>query len=83
MALGGGNWNYTNKILPGTYTRTITVGRPEAPLTQGITAGALKLDWGPDGKVFSITAEQFRDRAEELTGYPYNAPENTLLREIF
>lgn len=83
MALGGGSWVYTNKIMPGTYTRAITVGKPDVPLTNGICAGALNLDWGPDGEIFIINADEFRDKAEQMTGHTYLSDENILLREIF
>lgn len=81
--LGGGTFTYYNKILPGTYTRYFTNTAPTQPETTGITAGALNLDWAPDGKVFQITADDFHDNAERITGHAYDAKENLLLREIF
>ncbi len=82
--LGGGEFTSYNKAPEiGTWTIYKTIGRPVSPITTGITAGALSLDWAPDGKVFQITASDFKDKAEVLTGHTYNAPENLLLREIF
>lgn len=81
--LGGGTFTYFNKVLPGTYTRYITISPPEEPVLTGITAGALNLDWAPDEKVFQISAADFHDNARKITGHEYDDPENLLLREIF
>lgn len=83
MANGGGSFTDYNKTIPGVYTNIITVGRPQTPLTSGITAGAVVMDWQPEGEVFEITADEFYANPVAVTGYELNAPENTVLREIF
>lgn len=83
MAMGGGEFKAYNKVLPGVYTNYITVGRPIPPITEGITAGGVVMDWMPEGEVFSLTADEFNSNALIHTGYPVDAPENIILREIF
>ena len=83
MAFGGGNFRDYNKGMPGTYTNTITIGAPVARVTRGITAGGLKLDWGPDDQIFKITKAEFGDHPVDVTGYPEADDHNILIREIF
>lgn len=83
MAFGGGNYLRFNKIIPGVYTNTITVGLPVQRQTRGIVAGGFVMDWGPDGEIFEITKEDFQDNAVERTGHAKDAPENILFREAF
>ena len=46
MALGGGTFINTNKILPGSYINFVSAKRTSSSLTErGIAAIALELDW--------------------------------------
>ena len=72
MALGGGNWISQNKTLPGTYINFVSTARASSSLSErGIAAMPLVLSWGPDGEVFTVTAEQFQKDSMKLFGYPY------------
>lgn len=81
--LGGGNFTYYNKIMPGTYTRWETVrAQRETDLT-GFVAGGFVMDWGPEGEPFQIEADQWESMAEQITGYSSVNEKNVLFRECF
>lgn len=84
MALGGGTWQFQNKILPGTYINFVSKYRAEAAIAdRGYANMALELDWGPEDKVFAVTAEDFQDNSMALFGYDYAADELKPLRDLF
>ena len=61
MALGGGTFINTNKILPGSYINFVSAKRTSSSLTErGISAIALELDWCVEGEVFKVTNEEFQ-----------------------
>ena len=43
----------------------------------------VSLDWGPEGVVFSMTAQDFQRDARKLLGYSAQAPELKGLRDLF
>ena len=60
MALGGGTFISQNKVLPGAYINFVSVAQASATLSdRGIVTMPLDLDWGAEGKVFEVTAEEF------------------------
>lgn len=84
MALGGGTFTTQNKVLPGAYLNFVSAARASATLSdRGVAAMPLELDWGPDGEVFTVTAEQFQKQTRELFGYAYTHERMKGLRELF
>lgn len=84
MAFGGGTFTAQNKKLPGSYINFVStsMGAP-APFARGVAAIGYQLDWGKDGEVVSVTAEDFRKNSLALFGYNYDAPELKGLRDLF
>lgn len=84
MALGGGSFVTTNKILPGSYINFVSAKRATAMLSErGIAALALELDWCPDGVVFEVTNEDFKRYSLENFGYEYDNHKLKGLRDLF
>ena len=71
MALGGGTWLSQNKVLPGSYINFVSAARASAALSErGIAAMPLEWSWGPEGEVFTVTAQAFQKDSVKLFGYP-------------
>lgn len=84
MALGGGTWQFQNKILPGTYINFASKVRAEADISErGYATMALPFDWGPENVVFPVTAEEFQENSLSIFGYDYTADELKGLRDLF
>ena len=84
MALGGGTWQFQNKILPGTYINFASKVRAEADISdRGYATMALSLDWGPENTIFPVTAEDFQEKSLQVFGYDYTADELAGLRDLF
>lgn len=84
MALGGGNWQSQNKILPGTYVNFISIAKANANLSnRGVAAAPFELSWGPEGKIFTVTVGEFQKNSKLLFGYAYDHSKMLPLREIF
>lgn len=84
MALGGGKWISQNKELPGTYINNVSLANASSTLSdRGICTMPLELDWGADGKVFTITNEDFQKNSLSLVGYPYTDDHLKGLRDLF
>lgn len=84
MALGGGTWQFQNKILPGTYINFASKVRAEADISdRGYATMALPLDWGPENTIFPVTAEDFQEKSLQVFGYDYTADELAGLRDLF
>lgn len=70
MALGGGTFTAQNKVLPGSYMVFISAVQTGSALSgRGTAAMGLELDWGPEGAIFALSAEDLRDQALPLLGY--------------
>ena len=70
MAIGGGTFTSQNRVLPGAYINFISASRADAALSdRGSAAMALELDWGPEGEVFTVYAEDFMKNARSIFGY--------------
>lgn len=81
--LGGGTFTTQNKVLPGSYINFISAARASATLSdRGTVAMGLELNWAPEG-VFMVTTEDLIKRSKELFGYPYDAAELSVVRDIF
>lgn len=84
MALGGGTFIAQNKVLPGSYINFISAARASANLSdRGIAAMPLELDWGVDGEVFTVTAEDFQKESLKYFGYAYDNEKLKGLRDLF
>jgi hypothetical protein len=84
MALGGGVFVTQNKVLPGSYINFVSASAASATLSdRGVAAFPIVLSWGADGKVFTVTAEEFQKDSLKIFGYPYTADELAGLRDLF
>ena len=84
MALGGGTFTAQNKVLPGTYINFVSTPTTVSGLGErGVVALPIPLTWGEQGKVLTVTAEDFQNKSLNILGYQYTAPELMPFREIF
>lgn len=84
MALGGGSFVSQNKTLPGSYINFVSAARAAASLSErGVAALPAALDWGPEGTVLEVTAQDFQTDTRKLFGYRPTAPELKGLRDLF
>lgn len=84
MALGGGIFTTQNKVLPGTYMNFISAKRATSALAErGTAALAMTLDWGVDGEVFTVKAEDLERHSLKIFGYPYDSEELKGVRDLF
>ncbi len=84
MALGGGNFTSFNKILPGTYINFVSANSASGDVSdRGICAAALELDWGKEGEMVKVTAEDFNTKSVNFFGYNYNHDKLRGLRDLF
>lgn len=84
MALGGGTFLVQNKTLPGSYINFISLARASATLSdRGYGAMALELDWGPEGKVFTVENSDFESDSLQIFGYDYTHNKLKGLRDLF
>ena len=84
MALGGGTFLTQNKVLPGTYHNFISAARAYANLSaRGFVALPIILDWGVDGEVFTVTAEDLQKNSLKIFGYDYTHQKLKGLRDVF
>lgn len=84
MAYGGGTFTTQNKTLPGAYINFVSVTSASATLSdRGVAAAPFTLSWGPEERVFEVTAAEFIKNSKKIFGYGYDAPGLLGLREIF
>lgn len=84
MPLGGGTWIFQNKKLPGTYINFISKVRATAEFSdRGYGTMPLSLDWGPEGEIFKVEADDFQKNSLKYFGYDYTADEISGLRDLF
>jgi len=84
MALGGGTFTTQNKVLPGTYINFVSAARATSVLSdRGIVAMPLELDWGIEGQVFAVDAENFHSESLRVFGYAYTHEKMKGLRDLF
>ncbi len=84
MALGGGVWTTQNKKLPGAYINFVSVANASAELSErGYAAMPLVLDWGAEGKVVTVTEEDFIKNSQKIFGYEYTNAKLMGLRDLF
>lgn len=84
MALGGGSFTNYNKVLPGTYINFVSTSNASGSVgDRGICAVAMELSWGPEGEMFSVTADEFLTNSLKYFGYVYTHQKNKGLRDLF
>ena len=84
MALGGGFFITQNKVLPGTYHNFISAKRAFVNLSErGYVALPIEFDWGLDGQVLTLTAEDFQNKSLQLLGYENDHEKLKPFREVF
>lgn len=84
MALGGGTFLTQNKVLPGSYINVISANKASAELSdRGIVALPVTIGLWENGKVKTITKDEFQKNSMELFGYNYTDKELKPLREVF
>lgn len=84
MALGGGTFISQNKVLPGAYINFVSAAAAKANLSErGYAAVGLSLDWGPEGKVFEVTQEDFQKNSRKIFGHAYGEDSLKGLRDLF
>jgi len=82
--LGGGNFTAQNKVLPGAYINFVNAASAGASMGErGVAAIPMVLDWGPEKKVFEVTAEDFQGKSREIFGYSYDDAAMIPVRELF
>ena len=69
MPIGGGTFTVQNKILPGAYINFVSMGTNAKMGSRGVAALPLELNWGPDEKVFTMTATDFNATSLKVFGY--------------
>lgn len=84
MALGGGTFTTQNKDLPGTYINFVSAASASAELSErGICTMPLELDWGVEGEVFTVTAEDYQKNSLKIFGYAYGNDKMKGLSDLF
>ncbi|KMY49233.1 phage tail sheath family protein [Peribacillus loiseleuriae] len=84
MVLGGGTFTSQNKVLPGSYINFVSAARASSSLSdRGVAAIAIELDWGQEGKVFTVNNEEFQRYSQFIFGYEYTHEKLIGIRELF
>lgn len=84
MSFGGGTFTTQNKVLPGTYINFVSAKSGNVTLSdRGVATMPLELDWGIDGEVFTVTAEDFQKKSKTIFGYEYTHEKLKGLRDLF
>lgn len=84
MSLGGGTFIAQNKKLPGTYINFVSKRSASSLVGErGVAAIGVELDWGKDGEIIEVTAEQFTENSLKIFGYEYSNEKLKGLRDLF
>ncbi len=84
MALGGGTFTAQNKVLPGAYINFVSAAAASGTLSdRGVAAMPLALDWGPDGVIFEVDAEDLEKESLALFGRRAGDAELAGIRDVF
>ena len=84
MALGGGTFVTQNKVLPGTYMNFVSAVNAGSALSErGIATLPLSLSWGPEGEMFTVTAEGVQKDSRKIFGCAYTDDALKPVREVF
>lgn len=84
MALGGGSFTNYNKVLPGTYINFVSSANVSGAVgDRGVCAVAMELDWGKEGEMVAVTAEEFNKNSLKLFGYVVTSSKLSALKDLF
>jgi hypothetical protein len=84
MALGGGTFIAQNKILPGSYINFVSLVAASASLSdRGVAALGVEMDWGAEGSLIELTAEDFMKKSFKIFGHEYGDDALKGLRDLF
>lgn len=84
MALGGGNFTSTNKVLPGTYINFISTGRASSNVSdRGYGALAIDSNFMRSGEIITVTCEDFQKNSLRIFGYEYGSAVLKGMRDLF
>lgn len=84
MALGGGTFTSFGKVLPGIYVNFVSAASVSSSSSErGTAAAAMQLSWGPEGEMFTVTADEFFKNSTKLFGYAYSDTEIQCVRDLF
>ncbi|MDU5681012.1 MAG: phage tail sheath subtilisin-like domain-containing protein [Peptostreptococcus sp.] len=84
MALGGGTFTTTDKMLAGAYINSVSAARSLSLIgDNGVVAIALEHDYGNTGEVMTLTPSEFREDSLSYLGYSLFDDKLKGLRELF
>lgn len=84
MALGGGLFTFTNKVLPGSYINFVSASQTSGTFSdRGTAAIVMPLSWGPVGEIMTVTSSDFYNESVNLFGRAYTHDDLLGLRELF
>lgn len=86
MALGGGTFTAMNKVLPGVYVNAQSTDLATLENSErGILAFPMVMQWGKEGEVITVTADDLADEIKclKIFGYTYSDEGMKPIREIF
>lgn len=84
MANGGGTFLSYNKVLPGSYINFVSAARATVNISdRGFAAIAMELDWGVEGKIFTVENGDFQTDTLKIFGYDYTHEKMKPLRDLF
>lgn len=84
MALGGGTFTTTDKMLAGAYINSVSAARSLSLIgDNGVVAIALEHPYGNAGEVVSLTPSEFREDSLSYLGYNLFDEKLKGLRELF
>lgn len=81
--LGGGNFIFTNKVLPGAYINFESKSKASVDMAErGYIACPLTLNWGKENEIITIESSDLQKRSVELLGYSFDSVELKPIREL-
>lgn len=84
MALGGGTFITQNKVLPGSYINFVSTANAGLVFgDRGVCAAPLGLNWGAEGEVIEVMAEDFEKNSLKIFGYDYTDEVMRPYRDLF
>ena len=84
MALGGGTFTTTDKMLAGAYINSESAARSLSFIgDNGVVAIAIEHSYGDSGEVISLTPREFREDCLSHLGYSLFDDRLKGLRELF
>lgn len=84
MSWYGGPYETYDKTEPGAYIKIRTTGNTALEVSErGYLAVPMSLPWGVDGEVMTVTADDYKTKAQDIFGLAPDAKELTYIEEMF